>query len=82
MQETHHLKKIPFLLGFVIIINGVSVNIIFNKVFGFIKDIINFLVLNTFSGDTIAFGDFLAFSDFLTFSDFLAITPNCVHLYW
>ena len=54
MQENHYLKKIPFLLGFVIIINGVIVNIIFNKVFGFIKDIIIILFLNTFSGDTIA----------------------------
>ena len=56
------------------------VNMIFSKFFGFIKDIIIILFLNTFSGDTIApglnsdfltFSDFLAFSDFLTFSDFL-----------
>ena len=47
------LSKSLFVFGFVIIINGIVANIIFNKVISFIKDIIIILFLNTFCGDII-----------------------------
>ena len=56
-KKITNLRKSLFLLGFVIIIiNSIIINMIFNKVFGFIKYVIIILFLNTFSGDTITPG--------------------------